>query len=258
MLWNASTIEGYAIAASDGRLGAVSDFLFDDGSWMVRWLVVDTGNWLSGRKVLLPPVALGHPDPTGHEFPVRLTKQQVKDSPEIDTDLPVSRQMETSMYDYYGWSPYWGTGFYMGGYGSLPGAMAELAYREARQREKQHLAEMRRRDEHPHLRSIKAVTGYHIRATDGDIGHVEDFLVDDTDWSIHYFIVDTKNWWRGKKVLISPAFAREIDWPDRLVYLTVNRQKVKDSPPYDATITVDRAYEKQLHAHYGDRRSDHH
>jgi hypothetical protein len=105
MLWNASAIKDYAIAASDGRLGTVSDFLFDDASWLVRWLVVDTGNWLSGRKVLLPPSVLGHLDPNGREFAVGLTMQQVKDSPDIDTDRPVSRQMETNIYDYYGWSP---------------------------------------------------------------------------------------------------------------------------------------------------------
>jgi hypothetical protein len=98
MLWNASAIKGYAIAASDGQLGTVSDFLFDDASWLIRWLVVDTGNWLSGRKVLLPPMVLGHPHPTEHEFPVRLTRQQVKDSPDINADQPVSRQMETHVY----------------------------------------------------------------------------------------------------------------------------------------------------------------
>jgi hypothetical protein len=103
MLWNASVIKGYAIAASDGRLGTVSDFLFDDASWGIRWLVVDTGNWLSGRKVLLP--ALGQLDPERNALSVELTMQQVKDSPDIDTDLPVSRQMETNIYDYYGWSP---------------------------------------------------------------------------------------------------------------------------------------------------------
>ena len=122
MLWNASAINGYAIKASDGQIGTVSDFLFDDASWLVRWLVVDTGNWLSGRKVLLPPSVLGQLDAKERVFAVKLTMQQVKDSPEIDTDRPVSRQMETNVYDYYGWSPYWGTGFYMGGYGYMPGA----------------------------------------------------------------------------------------------------------------------------------------
>jgi hypothetical protein len=126
VLRNTTAIKGYAIAASDGHLGTVSDFLFDDVTWVVRWLVVDTGTWLSGRKVLLPAFALGHLDPSRNEFAVRLTKQEVRDSPNIDTKRPVSRQMEASVYDYYGWSPYWTSGFYMGGYryglGYEPGA----------------------------------------------------------------------------------------------------------------------------------------
>ena len=255
MLRNASEINGYAIAASDGRLGTVSDFLFDDASWMVRWLVVDTGDWLSGRKVLLPPLVLGHPDPKEEQFPVRLTKQQVKDSPEIETEWPVSRQMEANVYDYYGWAPYWGASLYMGGYGFMPGygsmdrAGTPSASVETRQREQQ-IADERREKDDPHLRSIKTVTGYHIHASDGEIGHVEDFLMDDTDWSIHYFIVDTKNWWPGKKVLISPRLVREIDWKDKQVHLHVDRQKVKASPEYDASTTVDRTYEKHFHGYY--------
>src|ERR1700728_813580 len=119
MLWTASGITGYAIIATDGHIGSVSDFLFDDETWLVRWLVVDTGNWLSGRKVLLPPSVLGHIDPKNHEFSVGLTMQQVKDAPDVDTERPVSRQMETNIYDYYGWNPYWSTAPYMGGYGYM-------------------------------------------------------------------------------------------------------------------------------------------
>jgi hypothetical protein len=107
MLWDASVVKGCGIEAHGGRLGTVSDFLFEDAKWLIRWLVVDTGHWLSGRKVLLPPSALGHPDPQLRRFPVNLTMQQVKDSPDIDTDRPVSRQMESHVYDYNGWDPYW-------------------------------------------------------------------------------------------------------------------------------------------------------
>ena len=160
MLWNASAIKGYAVAASDGRLGTVNDFLFDDARWAVRWLVVDTGTWLSGRKVLLPASVLEHLHPTEHEFPVRLTKQQVKDSPEIDCDRPVSRQMETHVYDYYGRDPYWGTDLYVGGFGYLGGPMMG-AYPIESRRHQQHIADMHRNDDDPHLRSIEAVTGYH-------------------------------------------------------------------------------------------------
>src|ERR1700733_11098738 len=244
MLWKASAINGFAIAATDGQLGTIDDFLFEDTNWMVRWLVVDTGKWLTGRKVLLSPSVLGNPYPKGEEFSVKLNMQQVKNSPDIDTDLAVSRQMETTIYDYYGWSPYIGSGLSMSGYGYLdsPGT-ASLGSRG--------MSDSLRSDGDPHLRSIEAVTGYHIHATDGEIGHVEDFLVDDTDWSIHYLVVDTKNWWPGKKVLISPRSAQAVDWKDRLVSLNVDRQQVKDSPTYDASTTVDRAYEKKFHSYYG-------
>jgi hypothetical protein len=245
MLWNASALNGYAIAASDGELGTVSDFLFDDCTWLVRWLVVDTGNWLSGRKVLLPASVLGQLNSKGREFSVRLTMQQVKDSPDIATDQPVSRQMETDIYEHYGWNPYWGVGNSMGG------AVAASLHLEAAPREAD-IGAIRRRGGDPHLRSVAAVTGYDIHASDGEIGHVEDFLVEDADWSIHYLVIDTMNWWPARKVLISPQSAREIDWANKLVSLDVDRQTVKDSPPYGASTTIDLAYEKQFHNYYGD------
>ena len=185
---------------------------------------------------------------------VRLTKQQVKDSPEIDSDRPVSRQMETHVYNYYGWYPYWGTGLYMGGYGLMDDPIAVSPALESRRRWER-ITDTQRSDGDPHLCSIEAVTGYHIHANDGEIGHVEDFLVNDTDWSIHYLAVDTKNWWPGKKVLIAPKSAREINWTDRPVNLDVNRQKVKDSPVYDASKTVDGAYEKHFYNYYSDIRA---
>jgi hypothetical protein len=244
MLRNASAIKGYAIAASDGRIGSVSDFLFDDASWLVRWLVVDTGKWLSGRKVLLPPSAVRNPAPTANEFPVNLTMQQVKDSPDSDTDRPVSRQIEANIYDYYGWRPYWGTDLMMGGYGSFGGgAIAPLPTQGSRQRAED-IVNAQHSDNDPHLRSIEAVTGYHIHASDGEIGHIDDFLVEDADWSIHDLVVDTKNWWHGKKVLISPSWTSDINWTDNVVKLNVDRKRVKDSPTYDASTTVDRALQE--------------
>ena len=254
MLWTASGIKGYAIRASDGEIGTVIDFLFADDSWVVRWLVVDTGNWLAGRKVLLPPTVLGHPDPGTREFPVRLTMKEIKESPEIESDRPVSRQDETNIYGYYGWRPYWGDGFFMGGYGSTGDDWVGTQALGASQRGGR-VANTRLNDGDPHLRSIAAVTGHHIHATDGEIGHVKDFLLEETDWSIHYLVVDTTNWWPGKKVLISPASTHDINWPDRLVNLNVDRQKVKSSPEYNEMTTVDRNYERRFHNHYGDIRA---
>ena len=252
MLWDASAINGYAIEASDGRLGAVSDLLFEDAGWVVRWLVVDTGNWLPGRKVLLPLSVLGRPDRALHHFPVKLTRQHVRDSPDIDTDQPVSRQIEAHVYDYFGWDPYWGGSFLPMSNAMATPFVAPLYEQEPTPPDLAR-ANAQPNEGDPHLRSIAAVTGYHIRASDGEIGHVEDFLVDDAGWSIRYIKVDTRNWWPGERVLISPRSAREIGWADKLIHLDVSRQKVKDSPPYDPSITVDGGYEEKFLTYYGIR-----
>lgn len=216
MARNASAIDGYITTASDGDLGTVSDFLFDDTSCPVRWLVVDTRKCLSGRNVLLPTLVLEHLDAERKEFAVWLTMQQVKDSPDVDTERPVSRQMEASVYDYCGWRPYLGgrplhgqLHGYVGGYRTMGSAMLVQPALGTRQREEQ-ATRLPGDDEDPHLRSIKSVTGYHTHAGHGEIGHVNDFLVDDADWTIHYVVVETTNWWRGKKTPISPRSVKDI------------------------------------------------
>lgn len=252
MLRHTSEINGYAIHASDGVIGTVSDFLFDDKTWLVRWFVINAGNWLDDRKVLLPPSAMERVNHIGRRFDVKLTRQQVKDSPDADTERPVSRQQETKIYDYYSWSPYWGNGSYMDimGYGGfLGGSLAPAPTAESMSREKA-IDDAQRKRNNPTLRSAKQVTGYHIHASDGEIGHVEDFLVEDGDWSIQYLVVDTKNWWPGNKVLISPPSVRAIQWSERMVNLNVDRQKVKDGPRYDAAMIEDPLYEKSAHYHY--------
>jgi hypothetical protein len=247
MLWDASAINGYAIEASDGRLGTVSDLLFEDAGWVIRWLVVDTGHWLPGRKVLLPLSALGQPDRALRHFPIKLTMQQVKDSPDVDTDRPVSLQIEAQVHDYFGWNPHWGGSFL-----PMSNAIAtpfvtpfyEPRFNLVR-------TDVQTKEDNPHLRSIATVTGYHIHASDGEIGHVEDFLVNDADWSIRYIKVDTRNWWPGERVLISAYSVRDIAWSGRLMHISVNRQKVKKAPPYDPAITVDGAYEEKFLTYYG-------
>lgn len=240
MLIQASSMSGYSIHASDGNIGTVTDLLFDDDTWLVRWLVVDVGRWLLGRKVLLPSTALGHLDIAGEKFSVRLSRQQVKASPDIDTNLPVSRQMEACIYDYYGWRPYWSNGFYLGGFGYPAASLSSEPDLDAAPN-----ADRR-------LRSANEIKGYHIHATDGEIGHVEDLLIEDGDWSIHYLSVKTSNWWVGRDVLISPRSVQDIDWQERRISLDVDRTRVKGSPPYDPITQLDRLYERQFHDYYGD------
>jgi len=252
MLRNTSQINGYAIHASDGAIGTINDFLFDDETWLVRWLVIDTGNWLPGRKVLLPSSALAHVNHIGCQFDIELTRQQVQDSPDADTERPVSRQQETNIYDYYCWAPYWGNGSYMDimGYGGfLGGSLAPDPTVESIKTQRK-IEDDERSKVDPTLRSANEVIGYHIDASDGEVGHVEDLLIEHDDWSIHYLVVDTKNWWPGRQVLISPMSVRRIDWPERQVCLRADRQKIRDGPPYDASTVVDLAYEKSVHNHY--------
>ncbi len=248
MLFAVSALKGYAIEASDGPLGSVADVLFDDRGWRARWLVVDTGTWLTGRKVLLHPSSLGEPDHEHRELPVHLDKMQIRDSPDIERDAPVSAQMERTLYNYYGWDPLWAGGGFGGGAIASPlsgppmfgaGPMRPTARLDAAPEEGD-----------PHLRSANTVTGYHVRATDGAIGHVETLLIEDGDWSIRYLIVDTRDWWVGKHVLISPYAVTGIEWEERDVHLDLARARVEASPPWDPAAMIDQVYEKQLHQHY--------
>ena len=241
-----SALKGYAILASDGRIGSVSDVLFDDESWKLRWLVVDTGTWLSERKILVHPSAIGQVDYDRQELPVRISKTQIEHSPSIARDRPVSLQMQGQLYDYYGWDPVWGgTGYFGGGLGMM-GSWG-YAGMGAPRVPNGHASD----DGDPHLRSTTAVTGSHLQATDGEIGHVENLLIDDADWVIVYLIVDTKNWWFGKHVLISPYAVKDISWSSHTIQLDVTRELVKASPAWYPLAMIDQVYEKRLHNHYG-------
>jgi hypothetical protein len=247
MLFVESTLKGYAVEASDGKIGVVSDFLFDDRSWKIRWLVLDTGSWLPRRKLLLHPSALAEPDPVRQSIAVKLTKAEVEGSPNFLDHQPVSHQMEAHLYDYYGWDPAWGSSYF--GLGAIakpfspPPLVGGLSPDEAAAAAAPDQADR-------HLRSVAEVTGYHVHATDGEIGHIESFLFDHANWDIRYLGVDTRNWWPGQHVLISPYAVREINWADRHVELNLTRAQIKASPPRDSTAMVDHAYEQQLHSHY--------
>ena len=188
-----SKLTGYSIGAKDGDIGKVDDLLFDDKLWTVRYLVADTAKWLPGRRVLISPMALGRVEEDEKRLPVALTKEQVENSPDVDSKN-FSRQHERSYYDYYGWPYYWVGGDVWGGATSLASLAAEKRMEMA-------VVEQENDDE-THLRGAKEVMGYYIEATDGDIGHVDDFVVDDDTWEIRYMVVtqktggrERKSWW---------------------------------------------------------------
>ena len=256
MLRSMKDLEQYAIGATDGPIGHVKDFYFDDEAWVIRYLVVETGSWLSSRKVLISPMSIRQPDWAGRRLPVAITRAQVENSPDIDTDKPVSRQHELEYLGYYGYPYYWGGeglwGEGMSPYALLPldpgvsRAVRRLDEAAAARAEREHL-----RNDDPHLRSCQAVVGYHIHASDGEIGHVSGLLVDEATWAIRYLVVNTSNWWLGHEVLIAPPWISGVHWSDRSVSVGLTRESVKNAPPYDSTAELNRQREESLYAHYG-------
>lgn len=244
MLHSVNHIIGYALRATDGDIGSLADLYFDDSSALIRYLVVDTGNWLPGRQVLLAPAAIGGVDADHRQIVTGLTRQQLEDGPHIDTAKPVSRQQEAELHRYFGWEPYWAApplatsaAAYSGG------AMPTMTGVEA---------DAMAAGGDPHLRGAREVTGYHVEATDGDIGHVENLLIDDRDWAIEFLVIDTRNWLPGgRKVVISARSLRGIDWATRQIEVDLTRARIESSPEYDPSITPDKGYLRQLLEHYG-------
>jgi len=188
MLSPASGFNGLSIAAIDGDIGSIRDLYFDDITWTIRYLVVDTGSWLPGRQVLISPLSV-RGERQGDKVPVNLSREQVKNSPPIDADKPVDRQLEEALARYYNQQYYW-DGPYRWGLLAYPG-MGPMPIPTPVVEE---MAANDRPEGDPYLRSARDVTGYYIAALDGDIGHVGDFLIDDRAWAIRYLVVDTRNW----------------------------------------------------------------
>ena len=242
MLYRAKTLENYKLKGKDGEIGKAKEFYFDDSYWAIRYLVADTGNWLVGRQVLISPYSLVGISDDEENIVVSLTEKQIGECPLLDSDKPVSRQFEESYFDYFKLPAYW-NGRYM--WGAWPYIMRE---EQVRLEDKE---EVKSWD--PNLRSTKSVTDYHIEATDGEIGHVEDFIIDDETWAIRYLVIDTKNWWGGKKVLISPQWIDRISWDESKVFVNLSKERIKQSPEYSEDILITRDYEDQLHKHYNQK-----
>ncbi len=235
----------FKIEATDGSIGHLYSLLFDEQTWAVRYLVVDTGTLLPGQKVLLTPGVCG--DLTGQVFPVNLTREQVKNSPDIDTEPPVSRQQEMELHKHFDWTPYW-----IGSFSTLTTATMPDVAKAARQAGKETgTGKTEDAGNDPHLRSTRAVINYRVHAEDGDIGHVEDFIVDNADWMIRYLIVDTRNWLPGKKVIIPPDLIKQISWQKAEAFVDVTKEAIEKSPEFDPDAPVNREYEIMLYDYHG-------
>ena len=243
MLRNFADFKGFTLAATDGEIGTAREIYFDDQIWKVRYLVVSAGPWISGRDVLIAPLALREIDEQGGVIRVDLTKEQVRNSPPIDSEKPVSRQYEQSYHDHYGWIPYWLDA------GNIPGVMITPTILPPPEAVEPEAKVEERRD--PHLRSGEEVSDYEIHSQDGEIGHVEDFVIDDKTWRIRYLVIVTRNWFPGKRVLLSPDWIEEISLENKEILVTMARSTIQTAPDYDSTVPISRAFEQRLHDHYG-------
>jgi len=242
MLIKVKTLKGYKLNGLDGEIGKVKEFYFDDQHWVVRYLVADTGSWLTERSVLISPYALNAVNTEEQNIDIDLTKTQIEESPSLNSDKPVSRQFEETYYGYYGWPIYWG-GPYI--WGSSPYIVRDRKEWEEFTQEK--------KTWDPHLRSTHDVSGHIIHAKDGEIGHVDDFIIDDETWTIRYLIIDTKNWLPGKKVLVSPIWIERVSWSESAVFVNLPLEKIKQSPEYTEESLITREYETILYGHYNQK-----
>ncbi len=243
MLRSLKDLENYAVTATDGDIGTAVNFLLDDEHWAVRYLVLSTSDLFDGRYVLVSPISFGQVDWYHRRLHLTLTKGKVKDSPNVNTEKPVSRLQEREYYRHYGYAPYWG---YSGlwGMGAYPGLLAAERWRETPVESSAKLGDT-------HLRSASEIRGYRVQGIDEEVGHVEDFIVDDESWEVRYLVINTSNWWLGKKVLVAPRWANHVGWTKEEVYLDLSREAIKGCPEWDPTAGVNREYETRLYDYYG-------
>ena len=244
MLRSINEIRSYKLRANDGELGSCKDFLFDDQHWTIRFMVADTGNWLTGKQVLVSPVSLGEPDWKSRTLPVRMAKEEIERAPLLEEHAPVSRRHEARFFVHYGWPYYW-TGPGAWGPVMVPSLLAEQTHQQGKP------GAPDEESEDMHLRSVREVRKYDIEATDGNLGHVDDFIVDDQAWIIRYMVIDTKKWLPGRLIIISPAWVKRVSWGGRKVEVDLTKEEITQSPEYDPSMPVNREYEQQLYDFYG-------
>lgn len=252
MFQRTKQIIGNKIAAQDGDLGKVDDLLFDDMNWTVRYFVLDTGGWLPGRKILISPVEVMELIPEEKHAKVKLTQEQIRNSPTLESNLPVGRQFEAELVKYYGWPGYWPAM-----YGSTmqisPGiGMADASLYGQVLPEEEDLPDLKEKEGRANLRSIHEVKGYAIQAADGKIGHVEDFIVQTADWNLSHLEVDTRNWWPGKKVLVPSGLMKKVDWGMKTLEISVSKNILSEAPEYDPDEPLTAEFLGKLHDYYRD------
>ena len=202
---------GASMIATDGGIGRICNFLFDDELWKIRYCVVDVGHWLARREVLISMSAIDQPDWKTKTLRARLTKEQLRNGPDVDSKKPVSRQQEIAMREYFGWPTYWDTVVDKVFPPNLIPAGREFPVHT---------------EEDNHLRSWEDVIGYEVWASDGVVGYLESFVVNEAVWHIGYLDVKTGDWLQSRSVLVPTSWVKSISWADHHVNLQGSRERI--------------------------------
>lgn len=252
MFRNLRDVEGYRLAAIDGEIGHVTDLYFDDAGWAVRYLVVATGSWLFGKKVLISPNAVVKVKFDDGCIQVDLSMDQVRNSPDIDTEKPISRQQESEYHLYYNFPPYWGGVALWGRYDQPGGAGSDAADEQAESSVADQTGPPSEAGEasKSRLRSAREVRGYRVVATDGQVGHVDNFLMEVENWAIRYLVVNTGGWINRHEVLLTPKLVDKVIWAEAQVDVNTSKRIIEEAPDYHRGEEIDRDYEERLFAHY--------
>jgi len=254
MLRKLNALKGFDVVGKDEELGKVSDFYFDQDKFILRYLVLDTGNWLKHELTLISTEAFGKIDFKNRRILVNLNSGELENGPSLDKNKPVSRLMEEKVVKHYEWPLYWSSSNISASPTSPPTAPnRELLfnYEELTDEQKQE----REAEVESNLRSFNEVKGYHIHAVDKEFGHLEDLFVDEEGWLIRYLLIDTRNILPGKDVLIAPEWITRISWDSKEIYVNKSKKEIKEAPEYReerSDYLVDKNYEEKLHDHYGE------
>lgn len=245
-------IDGISVHAVDGMVGKVDQLVFDDQNWAVRYIVVDIGTWLTGKRIIISPAAIEHI--TKNTLFTKNSKNQIKNSKAFEKIDLVSRQEERELHDYYSWPYYW---TYPQTYNSLGGALypgltpplfnpsRQSITEEALKKDREKEQKVRKN----HLRQTKEIKGYTIQATDEEYGNVTDFIIDDNLWVIRYLVI-SNGLINPKRHLIAPQWTGGIDWGENTVYVLRNKQTIENSPLYNPALPIDRTYENKIYDHF--------
>jgi sirohydrochlorin ferrochelatase len=252
MLRSVHELTNYVLSALDGEIGRCKDFLFDSERWALRYLIADTGKWIPRRKVLVSPVSLGHANHAERRLHVHLTRAEIEAAPPLGDGEPITRSHEVAFARHYGFPFYW-AGASLWGFAATP--------YELRQPEDSRAPEPSGRAFPPrssddlerdsNIYSVGEVLGFRVAATDGDLGGISDFIVDDDTWALDYVVVDTHPFWPGRRVLLAPSWIRSLDWHTKRAAVDLTRKQVEGSPPFDPAMPVNRRYEERLYDYYG-------